>query len=366
MKKLLCVGAIVTAGWPSIAGAAAARSTADTPVTFARDIAPILFRQCAPCHRPDGAAPFSLMTYDEARRRAGQIVEVTKSRYMPPWKPDAGVEFVGERRLTDTDIAIIQRWVSGGLLDGNASDLPSPPRFTAGWQLGEPDLVLPFPEYILRADGADVFRNFVIPVPDTGARYVRAVEFRPGSRAVHHANIRVDPTSASRDLDASDPMPGYEGEILHSADYPDGYFLGWTPGQTAPLASHDIAWRLEAGSDLVVQLHLKPTGKPERIQPSTEPRHPPGPFRLHRLGRIRAAGRRRSPRHSAARPLSCASRLRLGDPSGRRATAADRDHPVGFQLAGSVPLCGAVLAARGHDDRDGVRVRQLRRQPAES
>src|SRR5258706_238231 len=142
MKKRLSLGAIVTAGWASIAGVAATRSTADTPATFARDVAPILFRQCAPCHRPDGDAPFSLMTYDEARRRAGQIVEVTKSRYMPPWKPDAGVELVGERRLTNADVAIIQRLANGGLLDGHASDLPSPPRFTAGWQLGEPDLVL--------------------------------------------------------------------------------------------------------------------------------------------------------------------------------------------------------------------------------
>jgi tetratricopeptide (TPR) repeat protein len=85
---------------------------------------------------------------------------------------------------------------------------------------------------------------------------------------VHHANIRIDPTPASRRLDEADPLPGYEGEILRSADYPDGYFLGWTPGQVAPLAPRDMAWRLDAGSDLVVQLHLKPTGKSEPIQPS--------------------------------------------------------------------------------------------------
>ena len=153
-------------------------------------------------------------------------------------------------------------------LEGDASDLPSPPRFSSSWPLGQPDLVVGLPEYQLRAGGADVFRNFVVPVPGAGTRYVAALEFRPGSRAVHHANIRVDPTPASRRLDDADPEPGYEGVILRSADYPDGHFLGWTPGQMAPRASSTLAWRLEPGADLVVQLHLQPTGKPERIAPS--------------------------------------------------------------------------------------------------
>ena len=124
------------------------------------------------------------------------------------------------------------------------------------------------PEYTLRAGGTDVFRNFVVTVPGAGRRYVRGMEFRPGSRAVHHANIRVDPTLASRRLDEADPEPGYEGMILRSADYPDGHFLGWTPGQAPPLASNDLAWRLEAGEDLVVQLHLQPTGKTEHVRPA--------------------------------------------------------------------------------------------------
>ena len=245
-------------------------STAVGPqVTFANDIAPILYRQCASCHRPDGPAPFSLLTYDDVRQRAAQIAAVTGSRYMPPWKPEAGFgDLAGERRLTDEQILAIDRWVKTGLAEGNPSDVPPPPRWSAGWQLGEPDLVVTLPEYTLRADGTDVFRNFVVTVPGTTTRYVRGFEFRPGSRTVHHANIRVDPTPASRRLEAADPAPGYEGAILHSADYPDGHFLGWTPGQATPLASNDLAWRLEAGSDLVLQLHLQPSGKPERVRPS--------------------------------------------------------------------------------------------------
>ena len=247
----------------------------DRPIVFSKDVAPILYRHCVTCHRPDGVAPFSLITYDDARRHATQIAAATARRYMPPWKPTAGY-FEGERRLSDAEIASIRGWAANARLEGDPSDLPPPPRFSSSWPQGPPDLVVALPEYELRAGGADVFRNFVVPVlasvpgsvPGSVPRYVAALEFRPGSRAVHHANIRVDATPASRRLDEADPEPGYEGVILRSADYPDGHFLGWTPGQMAPPRSSTLAWRLEPGADLVVQLHLQPTGKPERIAPS--------------------------------------------------------------------------------------------------
>jgi len=238
-------------------------------VTFTRDVAPILYARCVGCHRPDGPAPFSLLTYGDAKERATLIAAVTRQRYMPPWKPEPGYgDFAGARVLTDREIAAIDRWAGRGAVEGRPADLPAAPRGNAGWQLGTPDLVVTLPEYTLRADGADVFRNFVVPVPVTGPRYVRGLEFRAGNRAVHHANIRIDRTAASRRLDDDDPAPGYEGVILRSADYPDGHFLGWTPGQIAPLAPPGLAWTLEPPSDLVVQLHLKPDGKPERIQPA--------------------------------------------------------------------------------------------------
>jgi tetratricopeptide (TPR) repeat protein len=244
-------------------------SVVSRPTVFTKDIAPILYRHCATCHHPDGPAPFSLVTFDDARRHAAQIALATARRYMPPWKPEAGYgEFVGERRLSETEISAIAHWVATDRLEGDPSDLPTPPRPTSSWQLGEPDLVVTLPEYELRPGGTDVFRNFVAAVPGTTARYVAALEFRPGSRAVHHANIRLDLTAASRRLDDADPEPGYEGVILRSADYPDGHFLGWTPGQTPAPGPGALAWRLDAGADLVVQLHLQPTGKAERIKPS--------------------------------------------------------------------------------------------------
>ena len=261
MKRILVPALVMTACTvcPAYAG--------DKPVTFARDVAPILYARCAPCHRPGGAGPFSLTSYDDARRRATLIARATRDRYMPPWKPQAG-DFVGERRLSDAQIATLDRWAAEGAREGDPADAPPAPRFASDWQAGTPDLVVTLPAYVLPADGRDVFRNFVVAVPVNRARFVRGLEFRPGSGAVHHANIRIDPTPASRQLDDADPQPGYEGTILHSADYPDGHFLGWTPGQAPPLAQEDMAWRLEAGSDLVVQLHMRPTGKAERVQPS--------------------------------------------------------------------------------------------------
>src|SRR5262249_22846752 len=219
-------------------------------ISFNRDIAPILWARCASCHQPDGPAPFSLITFADAKAHARQIAEVTRRRYMPPWKPDAGSgPFVGDRRLTDREIDQLARWVATGTAEGDALDRRTPPQFDGGWQLGAPDAIVTLPEYTLRPDGGDVFRNFVAAIPVHDTRYVRGLEFLPGSRAVHHANIRIDRTPASRELDEADPQPGYEGLILKSADYPDGHFLGWTPGQTAPLAPPGRAWRLTGGTD---------------------------------------------------------------------------------------------------------------------
>src|SRR6185295_11951684 len=240
-----------------------------TPATpsFVSDIAPLLHSRCMPCHQADGDAPFPLETFAEVRRRARQIAEVTAKRYMPPWKPDSdSPTFIGDRTLTSAEIALIDRWVAAGTPEGRVDEAVSARQSPRGWLWGEPDLVLTLPAYTLRADGLDVFRNFVVTVPGRGVRYVRGFQFRPRSRAVHHANIRVDPTPASRALDEADPAPGYEGVVLHSATYPDGHFLGWTPGQAPPL-SNALAWRLNGGTDLVVQLHMRPTGRREEIAP---------------------------------------------------------------------------------------------------
>jgi Flp pilus assembly protein TadD len=258
------------ARWICFVVACAAPAAAQSP-TYSGDVAPLLSERCGVCHHAGGSAPFSLLTYADAKQRATQIASVTRSRIMPPWKADpSDGPFLGQHPLSDGEIAMLGRWVEHGAPEGDPRELPPPRVYSEGWQLGTPDLVVTLPQaYTLPAEGTDVFRIFTLPIPIAMARFVRGLEFRPGNpKVVHHANIRVDPTSGSRRLDDQDPAPGYDGLIARSAIYPDGHFLGWTPGQVAPLLPRDLAWRLERNTDLVVELHMQPSGKPEQVAPS--------------------------------------------------------------------------------------------------
>src|SRR5262245_2655060 len=155
-------------------------SSADEIPTFSRDIAPVVFQHCVSCHHPGQHAPFSLLTYEDVRPRARQITLVTKSRYMPPWKPEPGFadDFLGKRGLTEDQIATIERWSDGGAPEGDRADLPPGPAWSDGWRLGTPDLVIRMPEpYEIPSGGPDIFRIFVLPVPTEVARYVKGLEF---------------------------------------------------------------------------------------------------------------------------------------------------------------------------------------------
>lgn len=171
---------------------------------------------------------------------------------MPPWKPEPGYgDFAGDRRLTDAELTLIARWIDSGMQEGDPGDLPRVPE-ARQWQLGKPDLVVAMPEpYELGLDGGDVFRTFVIPIPVSTGRYVKGVEFLPGTAsAVHHATIKIDPTRSSRLRDEDEAGPGYDGGGGRTATFPDGHFLGWTPGQSPAMLPEDMGWRLDPGSDL--------------------------------------------------------------------------------------------------------------------
>lgn len=253
---------------PALLGACERNGTPADPdaPTFVH-VAPIVHANCAPCHRPGEPVPFPLLTYDDVFRRRRQIARVVQRRLMPPWLPAHG-DFVGDRRLDERAIDTIVRWVATGAPPGDPAAVPPPPSFPDGWQLGEPDLVVTAPEAVeVPADGPDRFRNLVIPVAVDGLRHVEAVEIRPGSAAVHHAILRVDATRESRRLDALDPEPGFPGMGMGLARAPDGHFLGWTPGKRPHVHPPGMAWRLWPGSDLVLQVHLTPTGRHERVRP---------------------------------------------------------------------------------------------------
>ena len=270
---LAACGAVVAvaSGLPVPASAAPAGEPAEQAVTYNGHIAPILNRHCVSCHRPDAVAPFSLSTYADVRARARVVASVTRHRDMPPWKPAPGVgSFLGERRLSEEEIDLIQRWVAAGVPEGDPDELPEPPAWVAGWVRGAPDLVVAMDApYLLPAEGEDVYRNFVVGVPTTRERFVEAIELQPvTTRGIHHARILVDRSGSARRLDAADPGPGYDDRHVDQARFPEGHFLGWAPG-TAPNDVPDhLAWRLAPGSDLVLKTHLVPRGEPTPVRVS--------------------------------------------------------------------------------------------------
>jgi Flp pilus assembly protein TadD/mono/diheme cytochrome c family protein len=244
------------------------------PVTFNKDIAPLVFAQCSPCHRPGEYGPFPLLSYQDVRKHASQIAVVTAKRLMPPWPPEPNHgEFSGDRHLTDAQIRLIADWVKQGTPEGNPTDAPAPPRFTQGWQAGAPDLVIRMAQpYHLGTTETDVWRNFIVATGLKETRYVRALELRlDHPQAVHHANIVLDRAQTLRKRDGKDGLPGFPGmdvttEAAANDFDPDSHFLVWKPGTVPTMEPPDMAWRLDPGTDLILNLHMKPTGKPEAIQ----------------------------------------------------------------------------------------------------
>ncbi len=237
-------------------------------VSFNKHIAPILFENCATCHRAGEVAPFALMSYADAKKRARQIAEVTQSGIMPPWKADEGKEkFLDAHRLTQAEIGLIAQWASEGAPEGRAADLPPAPKFTPGWQSGAPDLVLQADApYHLEAEGDDVYRCFVVPTNFAEDRYVSMMEVRPGNRpVVHHLIAYLDTSGRAREKDAADAGPGYTsfGGIGVT---PSGTLGGWAPGLVSRPAPQGTGILLPKGADVVLQVHYHKSGKPELDQ----------------------------------------------------------------------------------------------------
>jgi Flp pilus assembly protein TadD/mono/diheme cytochrome c family protein len=242
-------------------------------LTFNRDIAPILYRSCAQCHRLGEAAPFPLLTYSDAKSHARQIAAVTRSRFMPPWLPSPGeLRFADELRLSDAEIARIQEWVEQGTTEGDPADLPARPQFAEGWQLGKPDVIVKaIKAYTLPASGTDNYWNFVFRAPVDRARWLKAMEIRPGDkRLVHHANVLVDrgQTARHQEKEPGEGFGGMELTIESEVFDPDSHFLFWKPGSVPYVEPDGMALRLDKNTDLILNTHLQPSGKPEGIQPT--------------------------------------------------------------------------------------------------
>ncbi len=250
--------------------------TAQSPSapTFSRDIAPILFASCAGCHHPGGHGPFPLVSYEEARKHGAQVLDATRTRKMPPWLPERGYgDFVGENRLTDSQVQLIAKWVNAGTPQGAASEAPAPPQFSDEWQLGPPDMVLeaarpvPVPE-----SGPDMFWNFIFSPAIKTTRFVRAVEIRPGggSMLVHHANLIVDRARSARhqEKEPGAGFPGMDVSIERAALDFQSHFLFWKPGSATWVEPDGLPWKLDPGTDLVLNAHLKTMGMRDDVRPS--------------------------------------------------------------------------------------------------
>lgn len=254
--------------------------------TFSRDVAPIFYAKCASCHRPGEVAPMSLLTFRDARPWARAIQEKVTTREMPPWHADRryGV-FRNDLSLTPAEIETISAWVASGAREGDPAELPPPPAFTEGWQIGVPDMVFEMPvDYQVPATGTVEYQYFDVPTGFTEDRWMQAGEARPGDRAhVHHIVIYVRepepntrpkvvkvrpilpagqaPRQAARAL-AADRRPADDDNARLAADGGDAMLVNWAVGEDAPVHPPGTAKRIPAGSTLVFQMHYTTDGEP--------------------------------------------------------------------------------------------------------
>ena len=266
MRLLITVGLIATVASATLA---ADTKTDSSAPTFNRDIAPILYQNCSNCHRPGEVAPFSLLTYQDAAKRAKQIAQITQARVMPPWKATPGYgDFLDARRLTDAQIATLRNWADHGAPEGDAAAKPVPPKFADGWLAGEPDQIFKMTQaYSLPAEGPDQFRCFVIPLNAAQDEYVKSVEFRPGNRkVVHHAIFFLDTSGEARKRETV-PGQGYSCVGGPGLDI-TGSLSGWAPGAQPSVSRKGVAHTIKKGSDLVMQIHYHLDGKAEQDQSS--------------------------------------------------------------------------------------------------
>ncbi len=238
-------------------------SAQTTAPTFNRDIAPIVYKNCAECHRPGEAAPFSLLSYQDVAKKGKLIAAVTASKQMPPWKAEpVSIAYRDERRLKDSEIALIRAWVQGGMPEGDVKSKPEAPKFKSGWRLGEPDLIVEMPSaYHIPAEGADIYRNIAIPLGLAEDKWITAIDMRLTARqVVHHVLYFSDADGKAHSRPSEGPEPGYSG--MGAGANASG-LGGWALGAQPHFFPDGLAMPVSKGSDLIIQYHFHPDGKPE-------------------------------------------------------------------------------------------------------
>ena len=248
------------------------------PVTFHRDVLPVLQKRCQQCHRPGEAAPMSLLTYEETRPWAASIREAVLLKKMPPWFADpAHGSFSNERRLSETEITILSKWAESGAAEGNPADAPQPQEFASSLEIGEPDLVLDVGyDYPVPASGEIPYTYFVVPTGLTEDKWIESVEARPGTRSVvHHIVVSTRPPNSERfkEIKPGEPyVPQKKAKKKRKKDTGAGVFEAlnadgemlatFVPGGVPYRTRPGEARLLPAGSDLIFQMHYTTNGTP--------------------------------------------------------------------------------------------------------
>jgi peroxiredoxin len=244
-----------------------AGSVRSSGVTYTKHVARILNENCVKCHRQGQIAPFSLETYEKAKAWSYEISNTAQQRSMPPWKPLTNHgQYYNERRLSDDDIALLQKWHGGGAPLGDPQDLPPAPKFPDTWMLGKPDAVLKAEGgFELKAKGRDEYRCYVIQNPFDEDKWITGIEYRPGNpRSVHHIIGYLDLSGVSEKKDAADPLPGYRSDGAGPGFIPSGSLSGWAPGNQPRMLLDGVSRRLRKGERLVLETHYHKTGRVER------------------------------------------------------------------------------------------------------
>lgn len=253
----------------------AKKTAMPTGMTYAREVAPILNKNCVSCHREGDAAPFPLDNYKSAKQWSAAIKSYTAARKMPPFKADPhfGGPFDDQRVLTPKEIATLAAWHDTGAPSGDLKTAPAPPApRTSEWELGTPNMVVsPSRAYTLDADGGDVYRDFAVGQPFVEDTYVKAMEFLPGNRAVvHHMIVYIDLTGATvaeKEGKSPDGQPGWQVSGAGSGVKTWDWGAGWAPGMNAALLRPGMAVKVPKGARLVLQVHYHKSGKPETDKP---------------------------------------------------------------------------------------------------
>jgi hypothetical protein len=244
------------------------RSTTAATPTYSKDVAPILYKNCASCHRPGDIAPMSLLNYAQTRPWAKAIREQVATGQMPPWHAtQAHGTFANDRRLSDQEKETVLRWIDGGAPQGNEKDLPPVPKFTDGWEIGKPDIVLTMPKpYDVPDSGEIAYQYIQVPTNFTEDKWVQAIELRPGNRkVVHHILLFCrEPGSKGRPL----PYMQVNPRIPQQRGGPGNLIATTAPGTNAMILPAGSALQIKAGAVLMFQMHYTTNGEAAKDQSS--------------------------------------------------------------------------------------------------